>query len=154
MIPQARVTMFEDKTIPEPNSGCWLWLGSVNKQGYGNFWHAGKCWKAHRFSFTAYVGPIPDGMDLLHRCDVPSCVNPAHLTPGTALDNVRDMWAKRRGHPSLGQSNGRAKLTGDGAQRIRDMAGVGYEYSEIARRFRIDRTTVSRIVNRSAWRAA
>lgn len=144
----ARIEMFMNKVSPEPNSGCWLWVGSANKHGYGNFWHDGKCQKAHRFSYTSFVGPIPAGLDLLHRCDVPCCVNPDHLRPGTAWDNVKDMWAKGRGRPSRGTANGRAVLTDDGVYRIKEMVWLGYEFSEIARRFGVDRSTVSRAYKR------
>lgn len=148
-----RLSAFAAKVSPEPNSGCWLWAGSTNSGGYGNFWAGKKCMKAHRFSYEAFVGRIPDGLDLLHRCDVRCCVNPQHLTPGTALANVTDMWSKGRGRPSLGMSNGRSRLTYDGVQRIKDMVSVGYEYSHLARLFRVDRSTISRACNGKSWGA-
>lgn len=79
---------------------CWLWTASLNDRGYGQFkvlpgqGHAPM--KAHRFSWELHFGPIPAGLVVCHRCDVPSCVNPAHLFIGTQGDNLRDMSAKGR----------------------------------------------------------
>lgn len=80
---------------------CWLWTASLRakddpKQAYGSFNNGKKIDKAHRFSYQQFVGPIPDGMMVLHRCDVPMCVNPGHLFLGTNTDNMRDMRDKGR----------------------------------------------------------
>lgn len=72
---------------------CWVWTGSCNNKGYGRF--DGEY--AHRFSWRLLSGPIPDGLNVLHRCDNPPCVRPDHLFLGTVSDNARDMWAKGRG---------------------------------------------------------
>lgn len=90
---QARI---ERLSIPEPNSGCWLWLGSIKANGYGNMGFNGSFTQAHRVSFTAYHGPIMSGNVICHRCDNPSCVNPDHLWQGTPSDNTRDSMAKGR----------------------------------------------------------
>lgn len=74
---------------PEPNSGCWLWIGSQNWGGYGVMRVAGKTVPAHRVSYSTFVGPIPEGLDLDHLCRVRCCVNPDHLEPVTRLVNVR-----------------------------------------------------------------
>lgn len=78
-------------------NGCWLWDANVTKKGYPNLWLEGRQHVyAHRFSYALHVGPIPDGMSVLHKCDTPSCVNPAHLFLGTQLENVRDCRDKGR----------------------------------------------------------
>ena len=88
---------FKGKVIPEPNSGCWLWLGSTDGRGYGKMRVGDKLKRAHRIGYELFVGPIPQGMDACHTCDVTSCVNPDHLFLGTAADNMRDCVAKGRG---------------------------------------------------------
>lgn len=90
---------FEAKFIPEPNSGCWLWVGSTIPDGYGYFSVAtNKNIGAHRVSWLLYRGSIPDGAHVLHRCDNPPCVNPDHLFLGDHAANVADRVAKGRSY--------------------------------------------------------
>lgn len=81
--------------MPEPNSGCWLWVGTT-VTGYGQLTFGRKRWLAHRLAWEAFRGAVPGDLCVLHRCDVPACVNPDHLWTGTRLDNNRDMTAKGR----------------------------------------------------------
>lgn len=74
--------------VPEPNSGCWLWIGAVSKVGYGTIWENRRTRLAHRVAYEAIVGPIPPGMTLDHQCGVRCCVNPAHLRPASYRENV------------------------------------------------------------------
>lgn len=74
---------------------CWIWTRCRDRRGYGRFSAKGHR-RAHRFSWALTNGPIPPGMCVLHRCDNPPCVNPAHLFVGTSNDNVADMMAKGR----------------------------------------------------------
>jgi hypothetical protein len=88
-----------------PQSGCWIWMGSVDRRGYGRFSPHRIARKAHRVAYELFVGPIPPRMGILHSCDIPSCVNPSHLRPGTQRDNTLD--AIRRGrHVPLPQHRG------------------------------------------------
>src|SRR3990167_6104016 len=82
------VARFELYFIPEPNSGCWLWVGGVRGKGYGAFWFDGKSVQAHRFAYEAYVGPFPEGMIADHGCRVRLCVNPWHVEPVTNQENI------------------------------------------------------------------
>lgn len=84
-------------------SGCWMWIGSAGKHGYGNFNGGGHVWwRAHRFSWVTLRGPIPEGVLVLHECDTPLCVNPDHLKLGTQAKNVEDMWMRGRARPLRG----------------------------------------------------
>lgn len=104
--PRPLAERFMDKVSPEPNSGCWLWTGFYQEFGYGRMGvgYAVEGTRgtamAHRLSYEIFVGPIPDGICVLHRCDVPECVNPEHLWLGTHSDNVNDKVAKGRHHYS------------------------------------------------------
>jgi hypothetical protein len=90
----------------EPD-GCWLWTGRPNGRfGYGRFWIKQSRYLTHRVSWTINNGPIPDGMLVLHSCDNPPCVNPAHLFLGTHLTNRRDCIEKGRVRYAIGDRNG------------------------------------------------
>lgn len=77
-------------------SDCWHFCGARNAFGYGRLTVNGRLQVAHRLSYEAFVGPIPQGMSVLHKCDNPSCINPEHLWLGTYSDNRRDCHAKGR----------------------------------------------------------
>ena len=128
---------FARKYIPEPNSGCWLWTGSSNHRGYGTINAGGPTpgsRLAHRVSWTLANGEIPDGLWVLHRCDVPSCVNPDHLFLGTHDANMEDMVAKGRSVHRHGERNPRAKLSDGDVEFIRQSPESRFE---IAAKFSI-----------------
>lgn len=86
---------FEEKFIPEPMSGCWLWTGALYPRGYGKFWFDGELGLAHRASLSLYCDrPAADKL-VCHRCNNPQCVNPDHLYIGTQSDNMKQ--ARRDG---------------------------------------------------------
>jgi hypothetical protein len=97
----ALMRRFEAKWESEPNTGCWLWFAGADKLGYGRFGIGTTVYLAHRISWELYVSSIPEGMGVLHRCDTPACVNPAHLFIGSQLDNLLDMVAKGRSNNQL-----------------------------------------------------
>lgn len=96
---------FEEKYIPEPNSGCWLWSSGWDKDGYGTLTGSKR---AHRVSWESVNGPIPKGFMICHKCDTPPCVNPSHMFLGTAADNSRDCVSKKRANN--GAKHHKAKL--------------------------------------------
>lgn len=77
-----------DRTIPEPNSGCWLWAGWVGRNGYAKPGAFGRYQLAHRLAYELAKGPIPKGLQIDHLCRVRSCVNPDHLRVATCQQNI------------------------------------------------------------------
>jgi len=150
-IPATRETI-EANCIPEPNTGCWLWTGHVNPQGYGRF---GTRHKAHRVSFEVHNGPIPAGHHICHRCDQPGCVNPEHLFAGTRADNMRDASRKGRfygqGRP---ERNPQAKLTPTAAAFIRAnyiRGHVEFGGRALAKTYGVSPAAISTVVRGKSW---
>ena len=124
--------------------GCWLWKGKTMGNGrYGRIQVDNLSVGAHRFSYQLHHGPIPEGMCVCHRCDVPMCVNPDHLFVGTIKENWQDMVDKGRSgidfkfKDERGESNGHAKLSEDDVRSIRRMKTAGGTYQAIRQRFGI-----------------
>ena len=82
--------------VSKSESGCWEWTGNIAGGGYGYIHAEGKLKRAHRVSHELFVGPIPEGLNVLHTCDNRKCVNPAHLFVGTQKDNLLDCYNKGR----------------------------------------------------------
>lgn len=156
---------FDKYVSVNEDTGCWIWTGARNCNGYGalsiRVGGVRTSPSAHRASYTLYVGEIPKGLQVLHKCDTPLCVNPEHLWLGTQLDNVRDCIAKGRARynpqPSIlppvlrRADNPNAKLTEDDVAAIRAAALEGESNSSMARKFNISDTHVARIVARKSW---
>jgi hypothetical protein len=142
----------ESRSIPEPNTGCWLWMGSLNRQGYGHACWGGKRQNASRLAMEMEVGPIPAGLHACHRCDNPPCVNPAHLFLGTPKENMQDRKRKGRNANQHGENGPRAELAPAEVAEIRNMRLSGHLLREIATTFDVSEATVSRIASRKTWK--
>jgi hypothetical protein len=126
-------------------NGCVLWNGAIRNNGYGCL----GIHSAHRLSYEFAVGPVPDGMHILHKCDNRLCINPEHLFPGTNSDNITDKLSK--GRQAKGEMFNR-KLTNDDVQSIRKAYRGGAAQKELARKFNVHQSHVSRIVQYKVWR--
>lgn len=108
---------FWAKAARETGSDCMIWQGSKNRTGYGYYSLRGKTVYAHRYSWQiSNKAEIPKGKVIMHSCDNPSCVNPAHLSLGTYTDNAQDRQMKNRGrkdYPSASHCSRGHELAGD-----------------------------------------
>lgn len=132
-------------SMPEPNSGCWLWLGTIHsKTGYGGTSDkrtGRKILTAHRASWEAFnERPVPPGKVVRHKCDVKSCVNPDHLIIGTQRDNIIDA-VKRDLHQH--------KLTDEEVLEIYRDPRPG---RRIAKDYKVTQANVWRIKNKKNWK--
>ncbi len=133
--------------IPEPNTGCWLWIGNAHYFGYGKLTVEGKTRSATRLQWERFNGPIPNGLFVLHKCDVPSCVNPDHLFLGTAQDNIDD--SIKKGRHTCGEVQGASKLK---KYQVVAVFNDKRRPIDIARDYNINPSTVSRIKHGLAWK--
>ena len=150
------LSFVEANSIPEPNSGCWLWLGSSSPDGYGL---VGKRQNnapiyAHRVACEAVHGEIPCGMYACHHCDNPSCVNPDHLYIGTPSENISDAYRRKRrsrtnsGTFPEGETHRNAKLNVDAVRFIRKShEGV----ASLGRRFGVSMSSISDVRAGRTW---
>lgn len=154
-IPVPLEPKFRASFAPDPVRKCWLWMKAVNRRGYGVIRVNGRSELAHRFSYRKYNGEIPDGLNILHSCDRPCCVNPDHLVVGTQADNMADMRAKgRAGYaaPLTGSDHPNHKLEASDILQIRALAASKVAMAAIARRYHVNHSTVERIVKRKSWK--
>jgi hypothetical protein len=141
-------------TIFRLGTECWLFVGWRLPNGYGHIGSTGRGKKtllAHRASWIAFNGPIPSGLQVLHRCDVRACINPDHLFLGTPKDNMDDMDAKgRRRTPSHnGEKNPFSKLTEEQAKTIRYGSKTAAEY---AKEFGVAKITAQQCRRGHSWK--
>lgn len=138
----------------DPTTGCHLWIGPRNNRGYGMTRIGQKHWLMHRFFWTLAHGPIPDGVDLCHRCDTPCCINTDHLFLGDQKANAADMMRKGRGRyiAHIGEDNGHAKLTAEQVVQIRAAyVPESVSFQQVADQFGCSKKQVINIVRRRQW---
>lgn len=131
----------------EKTESCWLWRGQIGTYGYGYISLNGKPTLAHRFVYEQLVGPIPQGLYLLHSCDTPACVNPDHLRCGTQKENIQD--AVDRGRIEKGEDRYNAKLT---ETDIRAIRADGRPKAHIARDYGVTRALIRGIQAGRRWK--
>lgn len=137
-----------DNSIPEPNSGCWIWLAAVTERGYGQMSVGGRQQGAHRASYEFYKGPVPAGAVVRHSCDNPFCINPDHLLIGSALDNVHD--ALDRGRFVSGNTHPIAKLTVEAVKEIRSST---LSDAKLAKKFGVSAAAIGYARRGESWRS-
>lgn len=130
-------------------SGCWEWSLSRNTQGYGRLVRNGKTWFAHRFSYTAFIGKIATGLQINHKCNNTSCVNPEHLYAGTQKQNVKDMNDSGRRNQVFGERGGNSKINDEIAVAILMHNGIARLAAE---QYGVSLSLVYAIKKRLIWR--
>lgn len=139
---------FEDLYIPEPNSGCWLWLGHVKRDGYGQIRYEGKQTRAHIASYKMYKGPT-NGLFVCHKCDQRSCVNPDHLFLGTPSDNTQDCIKKGRFNRPKGENHVNAILT---KEIVLEIVNSTCRRKIMAMKYNISEAYVSSLRKKRKWK--
>jgi DNA-binding CsgD family transcriptional regulator len=137
-----------DKTSLNNVSGCWEWLGTI-KRGYGMLSVKSITKYSHRVSYEAFIGPIPSGMCVCHKCDNPGCCNPDHLFLGTVLDNMTDMVSKSRS--AIGSRSSNAKISEQTAMKVMSLLYDGRTSVDVARILNLTKHTVRHIKHGRAW---
>lgn len=137
---------------PELNSGCWLYSRAAPAPGYGRIYYNGGTIGAHRASWIVHFGRIPNGMHVLHKCDVPACCNPSHLFLGTRSDNMQDKERKGRGNHSTGTKQGSAKLNETIVLSLRRDRENGMSYPALGRKYGVCQRTAFKIANYMTWK--
>lgn len=130
-------------------NGCWNWTEHKDKKGYGRTTDASGEVLAHRLSYMEFIGPIPQGMHILHSCDNPSCINPDHLRPGTNAENHADKMLRGRQARLAGEENPRAKLTASDVVVIRTTVGTN---KSLAKTYGVTESNISAIRCGRTWR--
>jgi hypothetical protein len=135
----------------DKSGDCWVFTGSRDADGYGHLRAAGHVHAAHRISWALTFGPIPSDLLVLHRCDNPPCVNPAHLFLGTDADNNADKIAKGRANAPCGARAGNVKLTDADIREIRSRIGNGETQRAVADSMGVCQTAISAIMTGRNW---
>ncbi len=138
-----------------PHGDCWVWTASANERGYGRIGYGAlsdkskkrpALMRANRVSYELHFGEIPKGLDVLHKCDNPPCVNPNHLELGNHQQNMQDMTHRGRNVP-----RGRHLRPADVVE-IKSLLEAGERTSVIARKFDVGDSTISNIKSGRVWK--
>lgn len=131
-----------------PWTSCWEWQGCRSPKGYGSIGVNGKVIKTHRAAWIAENGPIPEGLNVLHKCDNPACCRVEHLFLGTNTDNIADKVVKGRVKGELATN---VKLSETQVKEILSTKAKGRAITRLARQYGVARTTIGGILSRRTW---
>ena len=141
MTAKTLIKRIDSKCFKNQN-GCLIWTGALNQNGYGVIWIDGINRYAHRINYTLRVSEIPLGMNLLHSCDVPACIEPSHLRIGTQKENVHD--TVKRGRVAKGFALPQTKLATKDRIKIKDLYRSGqFTQKALAKIFGVHQMTIS-----------
>ena len=138
--------LLEKYIEPIPETGCHIWSGHT-VYGYGYTGYGGTTGRVHRKVYEAVNGPIPEGMLVLHKCDVRACCNPKHLFLGTHAENMKDMTDKKR--QAVGEKVGGAKLT---PEQVKIILNTKRKTNYLSQLFGISKTNIKDVRRRRTWR--
>ena len=159
-MPQSRPlsVRFWEKVDRRGADECWPWIGALGgRDKRGNIAEGAPSQKilfAHRVAYEMANGPIPDGLRVLHSCDYPRCVNPAHLFLGTQQENIQDMIEKGRQRGAKGERNRHAKLTKEQVDSIREeyvRGSTSKGQVALAKKYGVSQPAIGYIVRGINW---
>lgn len=152
------IQRFKNKTTRRGK--CLVWTAATDGR-YGRFWDGHGVTGAHQFAYRSRFGDIPEGMVVMHTCDNPICVNADHLTVGTTLDNMRDMYTKGRNRSlstytvQSGDRAWNAKLSNSDAREIRRKYAAGGTSSlKLAAEYGVCKKTILGVLNGRTYKEA
>lgn len=141
-----------------PQGDCWLWIGSLESSGYGNFRIGGGQIRSHQYSYLLHYGSVCDSLEVMHVCDVRNCVNPMHLVVGTHLENMADCAIKGRASRSpkvIGIRQWKSRLDNESVRFIRENYIPQHSVfggRALAERFGVCPQTISEITKGRNWK--
>lgn len=134
----AEQRLFKENTMPEPNSGCWIWMKSQSGNGYGSAYKDGRNRNASRVSWEVFNGTVPPNLFVCHKCDTKLCVNPDHLFLGTNYENITDMVKKNKCY--------NRRVSDTSIREIRSLGNIGESTRTISGKFGISEGHVRKII--------
>lgn len=159
-LPTPAIDRVMSRIVRLPESGCWIFMGSLNESGYGIVGVGSRSDgvdRSHRVTYRHFHGEIPNGLFVCHHCDVPSCCNPDHLFLGTSLDNTIDCINKKRNSKPprndhiKGVVHVSHKLNDDAVIEIRRLAGK-VPQRVLAEKFGVSRQTIGEVAAKKKWK--